>query len=81
MHQTWWSFSLSSLLKNNSLLVPHKVAERGSVSQGRRSQEAMFSCMSPERRVPADRLLPGVREPVDAILEEMSPRFARRIRR
>jgi len=37
----------------------------------------MFSCVSPERRVPADRLLPGVREPVDAILEEMSPRFAR----
>jgi len=27
--------------------------------------------------VPADRPLPGVREPVDAILEEMSPRFAR----
>ena len=40
-------------------------------------QEAMFSYVSPERRVPADHPLRAVREMVDVILKEMSPRFAR----
>lgn len=40
-------------------------------------QEAMFSYVSPEMRVPADHPLRGIRELVDAILKEMSPRFAR----
>ena len=40
-------------------------------------QEAMFSYVSPERRVPADHPLRAVREMVDVILQEMSPRFAR----
>ena len=40
-------------------------------------QEAMFSYVSPERRVPADHPLRPVREMVDTILQEMSPRFAR----
>src|SRR3989337_3761885 len=40
-------------------------------------QEAMFSYVSPEQRVPADHPLRPVREMVDTILKEMSPRFAR----
>ncbi|MBI4465477.1 MAG: hypothetical protein HY647_12290 [Acidobacteria bacterium] len=37
----------------------------------------MFSYVSLERRVPADHPLRPVREMVDTILKEMSPRFAR----
>ena len=40
-------------------------------------QEAMFSYISPEKRVAADHPLRPVREMVDAVLKEMSPRFAR----
>jgi len=40
-------------------------------------QEAMFSYVSPEQRVPAEHPLRPVREMVDTILKEMSPRFAR----
>ena len=40
-------------------------------------QEAMFSYVSPEPRVPAEHPLRAVREMVDSILKEMSPRFAR----
>ena len=40
-------------------------------------QEAMFSYVSPDKRVPADHPLRGVREMVDTILNEMSPRFGR----
>ena len=40
-------------------------------------QEAIFSYVSPERRVPLDHPLRPVREMVDGILKEMSPRFAR----
>jgi transposase len=40
-------------------------------------QEAMFSYVSPEQRVPADHPLRPVREMVDTILKEMSGRFAR----
>jgi transposase len=40
-------------------------------------QEAMFSYVSPERRVPADHPLRAVRGMVDTILREMSGRFAR----
>ena len=40
-------------------------------------QETMFSYVSPERRVPADHPLRPVREMVDGVLKEMSPRFAR----
>jgi len=40
-------------------------------------QEAMFSYVSPERRVPMDHPLRPVREMVDGILQEMWPRFAR----
>jgi transposase len=40
-------------------------------------QEAMFSYVSLERRVPQDHPLRPVREMVDMILREMSPRFAR----
>jgi transposase len=40
-------------------------------------QEAMFSYVSPEKRVPADHPLRGMREMVDTILKEMSPRLAR----
>jgi len=40
-------------------------------------QEAMFSYVSPEQRVPQDHPLRPVREMVDAILKEMSGRFAR----
>jgi hypothetical protein len=39
-------------------------------------QEAMFSYVSPEQRVPADHPLRPIREMVDGILKEMSPRFA-----
>jgi transposase len=41
-------------------------------------QEAMFSYVSPEQRVPPDHPLRPIREMVDTILKEMSPRFARR---
>jgi transposase len=41
-------------------------------------QEAMFSYVSPEKRVPADHPLRPIRDMVDTILKEMSPRFARR---
>ena len=40
-------------------------------------QEAMFSYVSPEQRVPPDHPLRPIREMVDTILKEMSPRFAR----
>ena len=40
-------------------------------------QEAMFSYVSPEKRVPPDHPLRPIREMVDTILKEMSPRFAR----
>ena len=40
-------------------------------------QEAMFSYVSPEQRVPRDHPLRPIREMVDTILQEMSPRFAR----
>jgi transposase len=40
-------------------------------------QEGLFSYVSPERRVPQDHPLRPVREMVDGILKEMSPRFAR----
>jgi transposase len=40
-------------------------------------QEAMFSYVSPEKRVPPDHPLRPIREMVDTVLKEMSPRFAR----
>jgi transposase len=40
-------------------------------------QEAMFSYVSPEKRVPSEHPLRPIREMVDAALKEMSPRFAR----
>src|SRR5579872_1510542 len=40
-------------------------------------QQDMFSYVSPEQRVPADHPLRAVRDMVDQILKEMSPRFAR----
>lgn len=40
-------------------------------------QEAMFSYLSPEKRVPAEHPLRSVRALVDMVLEEMSPRFAK----
>jgi transposase len=40
-------------------------------------QEVMFSYVSPEQRVPPDHPLRLIREMVDTILKEMSPRFAR----
>jgi transposase len=39
-------------------------------------QEGMFSYVSPEQRVPQDHPLRPIREMVDGILKEMSPRFA-----
>jgi transposase len=41
-------------------------------------QDAMFSYVSPEKRVPADHPLRPIRAMVDQVLKEMSPRFARR---
>ena len=41
-------------------------------------QEAMFSYLSPEQRVPNEHPLRPIRAMVDAVLKEMSPRFARR---
>jgi transposase len=40
-------------------------------------QEAMFSYLSPEKRVPFEHPLRSVRALVDTVLEEMSPRFAK----
>ena len=40
-------------------------------------QEAMFSYVSPEQRVPADHPLRAIRTMVDGILKQMSPRFAK----
>jgi hypothetical protein len=40
-------------------------------------QEAMFSYISPEKRVPSEHPLRPIRGMVDAILKEMSPRFDR----
>ena len=40
-------------------------------------QEAMFSYISPEKRVPSEHPLRPIREMVDRVLKEMSPRFAR----
>ena len=40
-------------------------------------QDAMFSYMSPEQRVPAEHPLRPLRRMVDDILKEMSPRFAK----
>src|SRR5579863_3135175 len=39
-------------------------------------QEEMFSYVSPEKRVPQDHPLRGLRAMVDAALQEMSPQFA-----
>jgi len=41
-------------------------------------QDAMFSYVSPEKRVPEDHPLRPIRAMVDQVLKEMSPRFARR---
>jgi transposase len=41
-------------------------------------QDAMFSYVSPEKRVPADHPLRPIRAMVDQVLKEMSSRFARR---
>jgi len=41
------------------------------------NQEVLFSYVSPEKRVPEDHPLRQIREMVDGILKEMSPRFAR----
>jgi transposase len=40
-------------------------------------QEGMFSYISPEKRVPSNHPLRPIREMVDRVLKEMSPRFAR----
>ncbi len=40
-------------------------------------QEAIFSYVSPEKQVPVDHPLRAIREMVDTVLKEMSPRFAR----
>jgi transposase len=40
-------------------------------------QEAMFSYVSPEKRVPEDHPLRAIRAMVDQVLKEMSPRLAR----
>ena len=40
-------------------------------------QEAMFSYISPEKRVPSEHPLRPIREMVDTVLKELSPRFAR----
>lgn len=40
-------------------------------------QEAMFSYVSPEKRVPSAHSLRPIRAMVDTVLKEMSPRFAR----
>ena len=40
-------------------------------------QEAMFSYVWREKRVPADHPLRAIRGMVDTVLKEMSPRFAR----
>ena len=40
-------------------------------------QAGMFSYVSPERRIPADHPLRAVREMTDAVLRQLSPRFAR----
>src|SRR6202162_6346972 len=40
-------------------------------------QDAMFSYLSPEQRVPAEHPLRPLRKMVDDILKEMSPRFAK----
>jgi transposase len=40
-------------------------------------QAGMFSYVSPERRIPADHPLRPIREMVDTVLRELSPRFAR----
>ena len=42
-------------------------------------QEAMFSYISPEKRVPGEHPLRPIREMVDTVLKEMSPRFASRM--
>jgi len=41
-------------------------------------QDAVFSYVSPEKRVPADHPLRPIRAMVEQVLKEMSPRFARR---
>jgi transposase len=40
-------------------------------------QDAMFSYVSPERRVPTDHPLRPIRQMVDQVLRSLSPRFAR----
>jgi transposase len=42
-----------------------------------RKQEAMFSYLSPEKRVPAEHPLRPIRALVDRVLQETSPRFAK----
>lgn len=41
-----------------------------------KQQESMYSYISPEKRVPSDHPLRGLREMVDTALKEMSPQFA-----
>ena len=41
-------------------------------------QDAMFSYVAPEKRVPADHPLRPIRARVEQVLQEMAPRFARR---
>jgi transposase len=40
-------------------------------------QDAMFSYLSPEQRIPAEHPLRPLRAMMDDILKEMSPRFAK----
>jgi transposase len=40
-------------------------------------QEAMFSYLSPEQRVPADHPLRAIRRMVDALLQDLSPELAK----
>ena len=42
-----------------------------------RQQGAMFSYLSPEHRVPADHPLRPIRQMVEEVLQELSPRFDR----
>src|SRR3990172_6652912 len=49
----------------------------GTMRGADQKQEAMFSNISPEKRVPVDHPLRAIREVVDGVLKEMSPRLAR----
>jgi len=55
-----------------------KSGSQGATMRGAdQKQEAMFSYVSPEKRVPSEHPLRPIREMVDRVLKEMSPRFAR----